>query len=151
MAKRSYNADTNKWEVVQPKTKPTPASNTRKKMAMAAAASASPQKPAPKAANKAAGKPQKSAPVPAPRPARVAVAAPVPKSRPVREAPAKQPVPGLKLPSVANAKASVASQKLKGSVPQKKEDPMDAIRGGFAGSAKRMKDARRSKNIIRAY
>lgn len=150
MAKRSYNADTNKWEVVQPKTKPTPASNTRKKMMLAARGAEAAPKAAPKAMSKSATRPQKMAPVPAARPSR-ADAAPVPKSRPVRDEAAKKPVAQLKLPSVANAKASVASQKLKGPVPQKKADPMDAVRGGFAGSAKRMKDARRSKNTIRAY
>jgi len=150
MAKRSYNADTNKWEVVQPKTKPTPASNTRKKMALAAAAVAATQKAAPKSPVKSAAKPQKTAPIPAPRTTGAPAVAPVPKARPVRAEAEKKPVVGLKLPSVANAKASAASQKLKGPVPQKKTDPMDAVRAGFPGSAKRLKASRRSANIIRA-
>jgi hypothetical protein len=54
---RRYNADTNEWEVKQKKKAPTPASNTRKKMARAAAAKKATAKPA-----------AKKAPVPKTRP-----------------------------------------------------------------------------------
>ncbi len=50
---REYNADTDKWSEKKPKTKPTPASNTRKKMKKAAAS-----------APKPATKPKKKAPIP---------------------------------------------------------------------------------------
>lgn len=46
---RRYNADTNKWEVKEKKTKPTPASNTRKKMAKKATTTAKPTAKAKKA------------------------------------------------------------------------------------------------------
>jgi hypothetical protein len=55
-------------------------------------------------------------------------AAPVPKSRPKK---AKAPVKGLNLPSAANAKASAASQKLKGPVPKKNK--VGVTKGGNTG------------------
>lgn len=54
--KRRYNTDTNQWEVVKPRTGPTPASNTRKKMRAAAAAKAAAPKPAAKPKPKAPAK-----------------------------------------------------------------------------------------------
>lgn len=54
---REYNADTDKWNEKKPKTKPTPASNTRKKMKKAAAS-----------APKPTTKPKKKAPIPKNRP-----------------------------------------------------------------------------------
>lgn len=59
---RSYNADTNEWEQKKDKTKPTPASNTRKKMKKAAASVPKPvtkTKKAPKPATKKGKSPAK--------------------------------------------------------------------------------------------
>lgn len=60
--KRRYNTDTNQWEVVKPRTGPTPASNTRKKMRLAAAAKAAAPKPAAKPKAKAKAPAKKPAP-----------------------------------------------------------------------------------------
>ena len=59
---REYNADTDKWNEKKPKTKPTPASNTRKKMKKATASAPKPAtktKKAPKPAIKKSKAPAK--------------------------------------------------------------------------------------------
>ena len=90
MAKRQYNADTNKWEEKAPKTKPTPASNTRKKMKKAAEAEKKKPTSAPKPAKKAAPKKEKKV-------------APIPRDRPKK----KEPVKGLRLPKAPSPRSDV--------------------------------------------
>lgn len=63
-------------------------------------------------------------------------APPVPKDRPKK---GKAPVKGLDLPSNAKANASVASQKLKGSVPKKKADAPKKKGHGIAMGKYRLK------------
>ena len=120
MVKRQYNADTNKWEDKTPKTKPTPASNTRKKMKKAAEAEKKKPASVPKPAKKAAPKKEKKV-------------APIPRARPKK----KEPVKGLRLPTLV--------KKLKGSPGKKKET--SSIGGVFAGKAKRDKKKSMSTNV----
>lgn len=97
---RRYNADKNEWEVKEKKTKPTPASNTRKK---AKKASETKEAPKPKAKPKAKAKPapKKVAPVPKPRSARPQTVkeSPVPKGNNPSPGSKKPPVKGLKVPT----------------------------------------------------
>jgi hypothetical protein len=110
--KKSYNADTNKFEAVSDK--PTPASNTRKKMKRAAEA------------NKA--KSPKSKPAALKSKGSAKAKAPIPKDRPKK---GKESVKGLQLPSNERANASAASNKLKGPVPKKNKKPY--TKGGNTG------------------
>lgn len=70
-------------------------------------------------------------------------APPVPKDRPNRK---KPPVKGLNIPS--NAVAAASTKQLKGKPGTKKAT--NSVTAGFAGSAKRAKDASISKNVVKA-
>lgn len=71
-------------------------------------------------------------------------APPVPKDRPKGRG--KPPVKGLNIPS--NAVAAASTKQLKGKPGTKKGT--NSVAAGFAGSAKRAKDASTSKNVEKA-
>ena len=117
---RRYNADTNEWEIKEKKTKPTPASNTRKKARAAALKNAT--KGATAAVAAGGKKKKKKAPVPEARSKRPATVeeSPIPKGN--------DSSPGGK----AKAKVSTASADAKVRADAAREERIKKSQGSAA-------------------